>query len=183
MKKVLIGVARSKGNFTENGREIKYNNLKLYVAEFREKNTKGFVTLGTLTSIKVGDQTTDVRKIVPISVRVADFEEVAGVSAKYFYQNFEKEYMFHRVRVISEENNYGRQEVIELKFSEDNCWVLNKKLMKRESDDSDSDDLDDSPDSGAEDNFDDDSDDDFDFDISDVDKESGEIGVKKVKKE
>ena len=31
------------------------------------------------------------------------------------------------IEFITEENDYGRIEVIEVKFSQDNCFVLNKK--------------------------------------------------------
>ena len=165
MKKVLIGAARSKGDFKDNGRKIKYDNVKLYLADYREFKTKGFSF----------DKNAE-----PVKIRTADFEDVAGISVKEFFQKFEKEYMFHRVRVIGEENDYGRVEVIELRFSEDNCFTLYKKLKEREAEELDEEDYDEDSDDDSDEDF--DSDDDFDFDISDVDKETGEIGVKKVKK-
>ena len=171
MKKVLIGAARSKGSFKDSGRKIKYDNIKLYLADYREFKSRGF-------SID--------KNIEPVKIKTVDFEEVSGISVKEFLKNFEKEYMFHRVRVIGEENDYGRVEVIELKFSEDNCFVLWKKLQEeRDEDDGVDESEDDEYDEDEDDEEDDDEDEedeDFDFDIGDVNEDTGEVGVKKVKK-
>lgn len=173
MRKILIGAVRSKGDFKEGKRKIKYDNIKLYLADYRDFKCHGF---------------SFDKNFEPIKVKTVDFEEVTGISVKEFLCNFEKEFMFHKVRVISEENDFGRDEVIELKISEKTCFVLHRELeakKKLEVEDFDEDEEDDSEDEfeDLDDESDDDDldgpEDDFDFDL---DKETGEVSVKKAKK-
>ena len=117
MKKILIGAERSKGSFTEGNRTIKYDNIKLYVANYREKSAHGF-------SIS--------KNADPVKIRTVDFAQVTGISVKEFLSTFEKNYMFRKVRVIGEENDYGSVDVTEVKFSEKNCFELWKELKELE---------------------------------------------------
>ena len=160
MKKVLIGAVRSKGNFKDGGKKIKYDNIKLYLADYREFKAHGF-------SFNKNSE--------PVKIRSVDFEDVSGISVKEFLSNFEKEYMFHRVRVIGEENDYGNVDVVELKFSEENCFTLYKKYLE-EHQDRDEDDDDDDEDYDDDDEEDED---DEEFDFGDVDTETGELKVSK----
>lgn len=173
MRKILIGAVRSKGDFKEGKRKIKYDNIKLYLADYRDFKNHGF---------------SFDKNFEPIKVKTVDFEEVTGISVKDFLKNFEKEFMFHKVRVISEENDFGRDEVIELKVSEKTCFVLHRELEAKkkleiedfdEDEDEDSDDFDDDEDDESEEDDIDEAEDDFDFDLN---EETGEVSVKKVKK-
>ena len=172
MKKILIGAVRSKGDFKEGKRKIKYDNIKLYLADYRDFKCHGF---------------SFDKNFEPIKVKTVDFEEVTNISVKDFLKNFEKEYMFHKVRVISEENDFGRDEVIEIKVSEKTCFVLHRELEAKKK--LEVEDFDEDEDEDSDDDFDDDEDepeeddidsveDDFDFDLN---KETGEVSVKKVK--
>ena len=172
MRKILIGAVRSTGDFKEGKRKIKYDNIKLYLADYRDFKCHGF---------------SFDKNFEPIKVKTVDFEEVTGISVKEFLRNFEKEYMFHKVRVISEENDFGRDEVIELKVSEKTCFVLYRELEAKKKlevedfdEDEDSDDLDDDEDELDEDDEDEyEEDSDFDFNLN---EETGEVSVKKVEK-
>ena len=175
MRKILIGAVRSKGDFKEGKRKIKYDNIKLYLADYRDFKCHGF---------------SFDKNFEPIKVKTVDFEEVTGISVKEFLRNFEKEFMFHKVRVISEENDFGRDEVIELKISEKTCFVLHRELeakKKLEVEDFDEDEeeeaedeFDDLDDESEEDDEDEDEEDsDFDFDLN---EETGEVSVKKAEK-
>ena len=176
MKKILIGAVRSKGDFKEGKKKIKYDNIKLYLADYRDFKCHGF---------------SFDKNFEPIKVKTVDFEEITGISVKEFLCNFEKEYMFHKVRVISEENDFGRDEVIELKISEKTCFVLHRELEAKkklevedfDEDESDEDDLDDLEDESDEDDEDEDEEaEDYDFDVTSLDTKTGEVDVKKVKK-
>lgn len=178
MKKVLLGAVRSKGEFTMKGVKRKYDNIKLFLADYRNGNWHGFSYEGVLSPVKVGDVSVDIRKIEMVKVPTIDFEEVSGVSLKDFLCNFEKEYMFHKVRVITETNDFDRDIVIELKFSEKTCFALHRELEEKKKDEVE--DFDDSEDSAdISDDFGSEAEDDFDFDL---DKETGKVSVKKVKK-
>lgn len=171
MKKVLVGAVRSKGSFKENGRNIKYDNVKLYLANYREAKCKGF---------------SFDKNLEPVKIKTSDFADVAGISVKEFLSKFEKEYMFHRCRVIGEENDYGRIEVVEVKFSQENCFVLNKKLEQQrkdaEEDVCDEDDEDDYDEEYEDEEDSEDDEEDDEFDISQINTSTGEFIEKKVKK-
>lgn len=114
MKKILIGAVRSKGSFTEGKKSVTYDNIKLYLADYRDGKTHGF---------SVGSN------YEPVKIKTTDFAEVSGISVKEFLSNFEKKYMFHKVRVIGEQNDYGRFDVEEIKISEKKCFELWKELQ------------------------------------------------------
>lgn len=186
MNNVLLGAFRSKGEIKETKK--KYDNIKLFLGDYRDFKKHGITYQGALSPVKIGDRSVDVRKVDYVSIRTVDFEEVAGVSAKDFLKHFEKEFMFHVVRVIFEVNAFGRKEVIELKISEKTCFVLHREFEAKkklevedfdEDEDEDSDDeFEDLEDEPEEDDL-DESEEDFDFDFN---EETGEVSVKKVKK-
>ena len=133
MKKVLIGAVRSKGDFKDGRKKVKYDNIKLFLADYRDFKTHGFSYEKTAE---------------PVKVKTVDFEEITGIPVKDFLKKFECEFMFHKVRIISEENDFGRDEVIELKISEKTCFELyreleSKKKLEIEDFDEDEDDEDD----------------------------------------
>ena len=176
MRKILIGAVRSKGDFKEGKRKIKYDNIKLYLADYRDFKAHGF---------------SFDKNFEPIKVKTVDFEEITGgISVKEFLKNFEKEYMFHKVRVISEENDFGRDEVIELKFSEKLCFVLHKELEAKkkleiedfDEDEDEDEDFDEDEEDDAEVDDEDFSEEDSYFDLGAVDKSTGEVFEKDTKK-
>ena len=169
MRKVLIGCSRSKGNFKEGKRTIKFDNIKLFLADYRHVKDHGF-TFG--------------KNVEPVKIRTDLFSDVAGVNFKDFLKNFERKYMFHKISVIGEENDYGRFEVSEVKFSKDNCFELWRQLQEADEDDipepeDEEDDEYDDPDEDDDDDEenDDDVEDPFGFDF--IDTGTGEVGMKK----
>lgn len=148
MKKILIGAVRSVGNFTEGKRTIEYDNIKLYLADYRDGKTHGF---------SVGSN------FEPVKIKTADFAEVSGISVKEFLSNFEKKYMFRKVRIMGEENDYGRLEVCEIKISEKKCFELWKELRDAELE------------KKLERLSEEDKEDTYDYDELEIDEESGEV--------
>ena len=115
MKKILIGAERSCGTIEET--KVKYDNIKLYLASYRQGDGKGF-TIG--------------KNFEAVKIKTVDFKEVAGISVKEFLKNFEKQYMFCKVRVLGEMNDYERLEVQEVKFSNKKCFELWRELREQE---------------------------------------------------
>ena len=113
MKKILVGAVRSEGKFEKNGKEIKYDNINLHLVEYRDKDAKGF-TVG--------------RNFEAVKIRTADFLDVCGVSVKRFFAEFESKYMFTKVRVIGEQNDYDGYDVTEVQFSQKKCFELWREL-------------------------------------------------------
>ena len=150
MKKVLIGAVRSKGGFKDGRKNVKYDNIKLYLAEYRGFKTHGF-SYNNMFEIVKEDRNGDIKtkfKVKTVKLKTVDFEEITGIPVKDFLKKFEREFMFHKVRIISEENDFGRDEVIELKISEKTCFELyreleSKKKLEVEDFDEDEDDEDD----------------------------------------
>lgn len=162
MKKILMGAVRSKGDFKDGKKKVKYDNIKLYLVSYRDFKTHGF---------------SFDKNFEPIKIKTVDFEEISGISVKDFLKNFERNYMFHKVRVISEENDFDREEVVELKISEKTCFELQKELDSKkkvevEDFDEDEDEDDDYDDLEDEEDSEEDEDEDYDFD---VDKVTGEV--------
>ena len=177
MKKVLIGAVRSKGDFKDGKKKIKYDNIKLYLANYREYHDHGF---------------TFDKNVEPVKIRTADFFEVVGISHQEFLKNFQRKYMFHRVRVIGEENDYGRTDVIEVKISVKDCFTLYKELKEEkensdysEEDEDDSEELDEGEelDDYSEEELDEDEEEES-FDDFNLDTDTGEVkeNVKETKK-
>lgn len=119
MKKILIGAERSCGTIEEGKRKIEYDNIKLYLANYRHGDGKGFSLPKNVEAVKI---------------KTEDFPDVAGVSVKEFLANFEKKYMFCKVRVLGEMNDYDRLEVEEVKFSTKKCFELWRELRDAEVD-------------------------------------------------
>ena len=117
MKKILIGAERSCGTIEEGKRKIEYDNIKLYLANYRQGDGKGF---------SIG------KNFEAVKIKTEDFAEVAGISVKEFLTNFEKKYMFCKVRVLGEMNNYDRLEVEEVKFTTKKCFELWRELRAQE---------------------------------------------------
>ena len=150
MKKVLIGAVRSKGSFKDGKKTVKYDNVKLYLANYREFRDHGF---------------TYDKNVEPVKIRTVDFAEVVGISHQDFLKNFQKKYMFHKVRVIGEENDYGRTDVIEVKISTKDCFELWEELQK---------DIDEGEVS-MPDSYDEDEDSDFDYEEYDSEEEDDDL--------
>ncbi len=117
MKKILIGAERSCGTIEEGKRKIEYDNIKLYLANYRQGDGKGF---------SIG------KAVEPVKIKTEDFPEVAGISVKEFLTNFEKKYMFCKVRVLGEMNDYDRLEVDEVRFTTKKCFELWRELREEE---------------------------------------------------
>ena len=117
MKKILIGAERSAGIIEEGKRKIEYDNVKLYLANYRQGDGKGF-SFG--------------KNVEAVRIKTEDFPDVAGVSVKEFLRNFEKEYMFCKVRVLGEMNDYDRLEVDEVRFTKKKCFELWRELRDEE---------------------------------------------------
>ena len=160
MKKILIGAERSKGSFEDGKRQIKYDNIKLYLANYRDNKGHGF-------SIS--------KNIEPVKIRTVDFTEITGITPKEFLSTFEKNYMFKKVRVIGEENDYGSIDVTEVRFSEKSCFELWKEIREREAEAALAKALEDD----SDDDYDEDEDDDFDYEeidtVGKIDKKTGEV--------
>ncbi len=162
MKKILMGAVRSKGDFKDGKKKVKYDNIKLYLVSYRDFKTHGF---------------SFDKNFEPIKIKTVDFEEISGISVRDFLKNFERNYMFHKVRVISEENDFDREEVVELKISEKTCFELQKELdskKKVEVEDFDEDEDEDDDDFEDEEEPEEDEDEYEDYDF-DVDKVTGEV--------
>ena len=117
MKKILIGAERSCGTIEEGKRKIEYDNIKLYLANYRQGDGKGF---------SIG------KNFEAVKIKTEDFAEVAGISVKEFLTNFEKKYMFCKVRVLGEMNDYDRLEVDEVRFTTKKCFELWRELREEE---------------------------------------------------
>ena len=117
MKKILIGAERSAGIIEEGKRKIEYDNVKLYLANYRQGDGKG-LSFG--------------KNVEAVRIKTEDFPDVAGVSVKEFLRNFEKEYMFCKVRVLGEMNDYDRLEVDEVRFTKKKCFELWRELRDEE---------------------------------------------------
>ena len=163
MRKILMGAVRAKGTINEGKKKpVKYDNIRLYLLDYRDFKAHGF-------SVD--------KNFEPIKIKTVDFEEISGIPVKEFLTKFEKQFMFHKARVIIEENDFGREEVVELKISEKTCFELQKELDSKkkvevEDFDEDEDEDDDYDDLEDEDDSEEDEDEEYDFDI---DKVTGEV--------
>lgn len=118
MKKILIGAERMKGSFTDENKNTRnYDNILLYASNFAEKNSVGF-TLG--------------RNSKPIKIKTENFFDVVGVSPEKFFAEFITDYMFHKMRVIGEENDYGEFDVSEIQISDEDCYELLAEMQESE---------------------------------------------------
>ena len=117
MKKIIIGAERSCGTIEEGKKKIEYDNIKLYLANYRQGDGKGF-SFG--------------KNVEAVKIKTEDFPDVAGISVKEFLTNFEKKYMFCKVRVLGEMNDYDRLEVDEVRFTTKKCFELWRELREEE---------------------------------------------------
>ena len=190
MKKVLIGAVRSKGEIPaakEGEKSTKFDNIRLYVADYhgyvgKDVIPHGFIYDYDVATRKVGNIEISVPDVKPFKVRTVDFEAITGVHPQYFLKNFEREFMFHKLKISTEENDYGRLEITGIKISELDCFKLDK-VLKQRSEESQLEDFDESEELGEfdeDENYDDlgaleDSVGEFDFEL---DESSGEVKVK-----
>ena len=157
MKKILIGAKRSKGVVEMEGRKngIPYDNIVLQLAEYNHNGAMGFF-VG-----KNGGQ---------VKIKTANFEHVANIKPGVFLKEIEK-YLYKRVRVIGEENDYGKIDIEEIRFSTRDCYQIYEDELREASE---------SPDVsessfGFDDDDDDDDDDDFETSGLKVNKKTGEV--------
>ena len=181
MKDVLVGAVRVKDTFKEKEteKEIPYDNIYLYAMDYKGYVSKNSVTHGLVFQRLDGF-------VKPYKVRTVDFEAITGIKPEYFLPRFESEFMFRKMQVNQKENDYGKKEIIEIVFSVDDFREVYKNyqeagLVRSASGPSVYADFDeteineDEPEKDDIDSF----EDDFDFDL---DKKTGEVSVKKVKK-
>lgn len=112
MEKILLGVARSKGEMEKDGKKYSYDNMLLYCIDYDEPETVGF-------SFAKG--------VEPVKIRTSEFQEICGVHPRKFIEEFQEKYMYRKLRERGSLNKYKRYVVDEITFSSEDCFTIAKR--------------------------------------------------------
>ena len=121
MKKILVGVKRSYGSMEKDGKKIPFDNIVLYLMDYKGGDyVEGFI-LPSGAIPKSGDSS---NSSAMIKIKTSAFKTIVGVSPKRFIEEFAQKYIFRKIRIIGSQNDYGRFEVDEIQFSKKDCYAL-----------------------------------------------------------
>ena len=112
MEKILLGVARSKGEMEKDGKKYQYDNMVLYCVDYDEPETVGF---------------SYAKGVEPVKIRTSEFFEICGVSPRKFVEEFQEKYMYRKLRERGSLNKYKRYVVDEITFSAETCFEIAKR--------------------------------------------------------
>lgn len=133
MENIIIGARRNKGVITDEktGKKTPFDSISIFTADFREQDALGFTF-----NMKGGNV---------VKIRTSEFYQVTGIKLKLFFENFEKKFNLHKVRVLCEKNKFGRDVVASVKISKKDCYTLweeeQEALRELEAEDDDYDSL------------------------------------------